>query len=186
MGCASAICTLHAPACKHPAQVSDYVERELMTHRILNHAHIIKFRGTMIHPIYCLHCTRHTEAFLTKHHLAVVLEYADGGDMYDYVVSRKRLSENKVSMLSVVFRVAATVVCTGSMDFPAAGDCCRLHAQDGAHVLCHSTTAMCVDRVLRAGTSSWKTPCLLAALTSHWSNSATWATPRCERLLGAR
>ncbi len=26
----------------------------------------------------------------------MVLEYADGGDMYDYVVSRKRLSENKV------------------------------------------------------------------------------------------
>lgn len=38
------------------------------------------------------------EAFLTKYHLAVVLEYADGGDMYDYVVSRKRLSENKVPL----------------------------------------------------------------------------------------
>lgn len=31
--------------CMHQPQVSDYVERELMTHRILNHAHIIKFRG---------------------------------------------------------------------------------------------------------------------------------------------
>lgn len=49
----------HHPGC-HAPQVTQYVERELMTHRLLWHPHVIK--------LY--------KVFLTSTHLAVVLEYA--------------------------------------------------------------------------------------------------------------
>lgn len=58
--------------------MTKYVERELVQHRMLVHPHVIQFK----------------EAFLTPYHLGVVLEYADGGDMFRYVAKRKRLTEN--------------------------------------------------------------------------------------------
>lgn len=46
-------------------QITEHVYRELVNHSRLHHPHIIKMR----------------EVFLTAQHLAIVLEYADQGDM---------------------------------------------------------------------------------------------------------
>jgi len=48
------------------------VKREIKNHRSLHHPHIINFE----------------EVFLTPNHIGIVMEYAAGGDLFDYVVSR--------------------------------------------------------------------------------------------------
>lgn len=60
-------------------QVTKYVEREILNHRLLRHPHIIKFR----------------EVFLTPQHLAIAMEYAPGGDTFEYVVKRGGLREDE-------------------------------------------------------------------------------------------
>lgn len=54
-------------------QIDDTVRREIQTHRRIYHTHIIAFK----------------EAFLLPEHLAIVMEYASGGDMFNYVTTRK-------------------------------------------------------------------------------------------------
>lgn len=57
--------------------MTKYVQREILNHRRLNHPHIIQL----------------IEVFLTPTHLAIVMEYAPGGDMYQYVLQRRGLAE---------------------------------------------------------------------------------------------
>lgn len=76
------------------SRVTVYVERELMTHRIMWHPHVIK--------LY--------EVFLTSTHLAVVMEYAECGDMYDYVSRRGRLKEPKAQWIFQQLMVAVDYV----------------------------------------------------------------------------
>ena len=54
-----------------------YVGRELINHSRLLHPHVIQFR----------------EVFLTDSHLAIVMEFAAGGDMFQYVKARGGLDE---------------------------------------------------------------------------------------------
>jgi serine/threonine-protein kinase SRK2 len=50
------------------------VVREVLNHRLcMAHPNIVQFR----------------EIFLTHKHLAIVMEYANGGDMFDYVIKNK-------------------------------------------------------------------------------------------------
>lgn len=56
----------------------DYVEREILNHRTLCHPHIISFK----------------EVFLTKEYLCIVMEYAAGGDMHQYIARQRCLSED--------------------------------------------------------------------------------------------
>jgi len=60
-------------------RITKHVEREILNHRILNHPHIVKFK----------------EVFLTPQHLAIVMEYAAGGDLFNYVATRRGLSEDR-------------------------------------------------------------------------------------------
>lgn len=60
-------------------KITKYVEREILNHRVLNHPHIIKFK----------------EVFLTEKYLAIAMEYAEGGDMFDYVVRNNGLREDE-------------------------------------------------------------------------------------------
>lgn len=59
--------------------VNDYVEREILNHQSLRHPHIIAFK----------------EAFLTPTHLAIAMEYAIGGELFEYLTRVERFSENE-------------------------------------------------------------------------------------------
>lgn len=58
-------------------QLDEYVERELEQHWKLHHPGIVEMR----------------EVFLTDSHLAIVMDYADGGNLASYVGRRRRLDE---------------------------------------------------------------------------------------------
>jgi serine/threonine-protein kinase SRK2 len=60
-------------------KVSKYVEREILNHRRLVHPHIVRFK----------------EVLLTDVHICIVMEYASGGDMFDYVLKRGGLCEDE-------------------------------------------------------------------------------------------
>ena len=57
------------------------MEREIINHSNLLHPHIIQFK----------------EAFLTDAYLAIAMEYAAGGDMFQLVKQRRGLPENEAS-----------------------------------------------------------------------------------------
>ncbi|KAK9816381.1 hypothetical protein WJX74_001337, partial [Apatococcus lobatus] len=59
-------------------RISKYVEREILNHKRLIHPHIVELR----------------EVFLTPDYLAIAMEYADGGDMFQLVVQQRGLSES--------------------------------------------------------------------------------------------
>lgn len=58
-------------------QITKYVERELLNHNRLLHPHIIQFK----------------EVFLTNEYLGISMEFAPGGDMFQYVKQRNGLQE---------------------------------------------------------------------------------------------
>jgi len=60
-------------------KISRYVEREILNHRCLHHPHIIRFR----------------EVFMTPDYLAIAMEFAAGGDMFEYVVKKNGLREDE-------------------------------------------------------------------------------------------
>lgn len=60
--------------------ITRYVEREVLNHSLMLHPHIIQFK----------------EVFLTQKYLAIAMEYADGGDMFQHVKSRRGLLEYEV------------------------------------------------------------------------------------------
>uniref|UniRef100_A0A061R595 Sulfur stress regulator n=1 Tax=Tetraselmis sp. GSL018 TaxID=582737 RepID=A0A061R595_9CHLO len=60
-------------------KISKNVEREIHNHRSLYHPHIIKFE----------------EVFLTSKYIGIAMEFAAGGDLFDFVVSRGGLKEDE-------------------------------------------------------------------------------------------
>ena len=70
-------------------KITKHVEREVICHSNFCHPHVIQFK----------------EIFLTPTHLAIAMEYAPGGDMFQFV---KRSSGLKVliSTLTAALRVA--------------------------------------------------------------------------------
>ena len=56
--------------------IDKHVSRELKSHISFCHPHVVRFR----------------HLFLTKTHLAIVFEYAEGGDLYGYVSCAPRSS----------------------------------------------------------------------------------------------
>ncbi|KAI3435933.1 hypothetical protein D9Q98_001991 [Chlorella vulgaris] len=59
-------------------KVDEYVQKEIRNHvQLTGHPNVIQFK----------------EAFLTTTHLGIAMEYASGGDLFDRVVSRRRLPE---------------------------------------------------------------------------------------------
>ncbi|CAH9117298.1 unnamed protein product [Cuscuta epithymum] len=59
--------------------IDEHVQREIMNHRSLKHPNIIKFK----------------EVFLTPTHLAIVMEYASGGELFDRICTAGRFSEDE-------------------------------------------------------------------------------------------
>lgn len=60
-------------------KVTKYVEREILNHRQLVHPHIVQFK----------------DVFLTDRYLGIAMEYAAGGDMFEYVVRKGGLRESE-------------------------------------------------------------------------------------------
>ncbi|KAM3283131.1 hypothetical protein P3S67_026776 [Capsicum chacoense] len=60
-------------------KIDEHVQREIMNHRSLRHPNIIKFK----------------EVFLTPTHLAIVMEYAAGGELFERIRNAGRFSEDE-------------------------------------------------------------------------------------------
>ncbi|OIT32692.1 serinethreonine-protein kinase sapk1 [Nicotiana attenuata] len=60
-------------------KIDEHVQREIMNHRSLRHPNIIKFK----------------EVFLTPTHLAIVMEYAAGGELFERICNAGRFSEDE-------------------------------------------------------------------------------------------
>ncbi|PHU00011.1 Serine/threonine-protein kinase SAPK2 [Capsicum chinense] len=61
------------------SKIDEHVQREIMNHRSLRHPNIIKFK----------------EVFLTPTHLAIVMEYAAGGELFERIRNAGRFSEDE-------------------------------------------------------------------------------------------
>lgn len=59
--------------------IDENVEREIIIHRSLSHPNIIQFK----------------EVRLTPSHLAILMEYADGGELFNHVCAVGRLPEDQ-------------------------------------------------------------------------------------------
>ncbi|MBA0714628.1 hypothetical protein Golax_013592 [Gossypium laxum] len=60
-------------------KIDEHVQREIMNHRSLKHPNIIKFK----------------EVLLTPTHLAIVMEYAAGGELFERICNAGRFSEDE-------------------------------------------------------------------------------------------
>lgn len=65
-------------------QIDENVAREIINHRSLRHPNIIRFK----------------EVVLTPSHLAIVMEYASGGELFERICNAGRFSEAEVRDLS--------------------------------------------------------------------------------------
>ncbi|KAK6923363.1 Protein kinase domain [Dillenia turbinata] len=64
-------------------KIDEHVQREIMNHRSLKHPNIVRFK----------------EVFLTPTHLAIVMEYASGGELFERICNAGRFSEDESSVL---------------------------------------------------------------------------------------
>ena len=75
-------------------KITKYVEREIINHSHLVHPHIVQFK----------------EVFLTTDYLAIAMEYAAGGDMFQHVKQKRGLQEVEVSTCTAHMAVSMLVV----------------------------------------------------------------------------
>ncbi|KAH1237045.1 Serine/threonine-protein kinase SAPK2 [Glycine max] len=61
-------------------KIDEHVQREIINHRSLKHPNIIRFK----------------ELLLTPTHLAIVMEYASGGELFERICSAGRFSEDEL------------------------------------------------------------------------------------------
>uniref|UniRef100_A0A803KW46 Protein kinase domain-containing protein n=1 Tax=Chenopodium quinoa TaxID=63459 RepID=A0A803KW46_CHEQI len=64
-------------------KIDEHVQREIMNHRSVKHPNIIRFK----------------EVFLTPTHLAIVMEYAAGGELFERICTAGRFSEDESAVL---------------------------------------------------------------------------------------
>ncbi|GMI90971.1 SNF1-RELATED PROTEIN KINASE 2-8, SNF1-RELATED PROTEIN KINASE 2.8, SNF1-RELATED PROTEIN KINASE 2C [Hibiscus trionum] len=60
-------------------KIDEHVQREIMNHRSLKHPNIVRFK----------------EVLLTPTHLAIVMEYAEGGELFERICSAGRFGEDE-------------------------------------------------------------------------------------------
>ncbi|KAL6758372.1 kinase-like domain-containing protein [Haematococcus lacustris] len=68
-----------AMKCLKRRNINKYLEAEIVNHSMLRHPHIVQFK----------------EVFLTSEHVCIVMEYANGGSLFDLVRTQKRLKETQ-------------------------------------------------------------------------------------------
>ncbi|KAE8665968.1 hypothetical protein F3Y22_tig00112523pilonHSYRG00220 [Hibiscus syriacus] len=72
---------LYAVKCiERGPNLDEHVQREIMNHRSLKHPNIIRFK----------------EVLFTPTHLAIVMEYAAGGELFQRICNAGRFSEDEV------------------------------------------------------------------------------------------
>uniref|UniRef100_A0A453D4B4 non-specific serine/threonine protein kinase n=1 Tax=Aegilops tauschii subsp. strangulata TaxID=200361 RepID=A0A453D4B4_AEGTS len=74
-------------------KIDEHVQREIMNHRSLKHPNIIRFKELKIVFLIALFCT--TQVVLTPTHLAIVMEYASGGELFQRICNAGRFSEDE-------------------------------------------------------------------------------------------
>ncbi|KAL8265676.1 hypothetical protein R6Q59_003020 [Mikania micrantha] len=70
-------------------KIDEHVEREILNHRSLKHPNIIRFK----------------EVLVTETHLAIVMEYANGGELFDRICAAGRFSEDEVLVKHFSFKI---------------------------------------------------------------------------------
>ncbi|XP_050935366.1 serine/threonine-protein kinase SRK2E-like isoform X3 [Cucumis melo] len=65
-------------------KIDENVQREIINHRSLRHPNIVKFK----------------EVVLTPTHLAIVMEYASGGELFERICNAGRFSEDEDNLIS--------------------------------------------------------------------------------------
>ncbi|XP_028067730.1 serine/threonine-protein kinase SAPK1-like isoform X3 [Camellia sinensis] len=68
-------------------KIDEHVQREIMNHRSLKHPNIIRFKE----EIFCIS----SQVLLTPTHLAIVMEYAAGGELFERICNAGRFSEDE-------------------------------------------------------------------------------------------
>jgi serine/threonine-protein kinase SRK2 len=63
--------------------ITSYGQSEILNHIKLNHPHIIGFK----------------EVFLESDHLCIVMEYGNGGDLYDYIIKNDTVKEKQAHLI---------------------------------------------------------------------------------------
>ncbi|XP_034690320.1 serine/threonine-protein kinase SAPK2-like isoform X2 [Vitis riparia] len=83
-------------------KIDEHVQREIMNHRSLKHPNIVRFKeetseGQGVSVIYklCLYCSTRFQVLLTPTHLAIVMEYAAGGELFERICNAGRFSEDE-------------------------------------------------------------------------------------------
>ncbi|MBA0618421.1 hypothetical protein Godav_027774, partial [Gossypium davidsonii] len=85
-------------------KIDEHVQREIMNHRSLKHPNIIKFKeGSKSEwcPWYVRSNPKHNflQVLLTPTHLAIVMEYAAGGELFERICNAGRFGEDESSVL---------------------------------------------------------------------------------------
>ncbi|KAE8677400.1 Serine/threonine-protein kinase SAPK1 [Hibiscus syriacus] len=68
-------------------KIDENVQREIINHRSLRHPNIIRFKE--------LYTTHFLQVLVTPTHLAIVMEYASGGELFERICSAGRFSEDE-------------------------------------------------------------------------------------------
>jgi serine/threonine-protein kinase SRK2 len=96
-------------------QIDENVQREIINHRSLRHPNIVRFKEVSLgnsDEFVMLLFFGVAECFgvlgvewqvtLTPSHLAIVMEYAAGGELFERICNAGRFSEDEVSLSSVL------------------------------------------------------------------------------------
>eukprot|EP00268_Persea_americana_P033300 TRINITY_DN32989_c0_g2_i7.p1 TRINITY_DN32989_c0_g2~~TRINITY_DN32989_c0_g2_i7.p1 ORF type:complete len:147 (+),score=30.76 TRINITY_DN32989_c0_g2_i7:132-572(+) len=83
-------------------RIDENVQREIMNHRSLKHPNIVRFK----------------EVLLTPTHLAIVMEYAAGGELFERICNAGRFSEDEARFFFQ--QLISGVSCCHSMVFSTA------------------------------------------------------------------
>ncbi|KAB2029244.1 hypothetical protein ES319_D05G149400v1 [Gossypium barbadense] len=75
-------------------KIDENVAREIISHKSLRHPNIIRFKEASI--VSCFISLLKNLGCLYFCHLAIVMEYAAGGELFDRICSAGRFSENEV------------------------------------------------------------------------------------------
>ncbi|KAF8673914.1 hypothetical protein HU200_048362 [Digitaria exilis] len=96
-------------------KIDENVQREIINHRSLRHPNIIRFK----------------EVILTPTHLAIVMEYASGGELFERICNAGRFSEDEFPHLSGALLFPATYIRGQLLPFHVVKLCCTVLVWSG-------------------------------------------------------